>query len=95
MDKFIKISILFDFYGELLSEKQKIIVDYYYNNNFSLGEIAEKVDISRQGVYDSLKRAEDLLYEFDSKLELMEKYQINRDLLLDPIMTTSYKLLSA
>ncbi|MPW26057.1 putative DNA-binding protein [Alkalibaculum sp. M08DMB] len=81
MEKFIEISILYDFYGELLSEKQKLIVDYYYNNNFSLGEIAEKVSISRQGVYDSLKRSEELLHEYDSKLKLMDKYQINQELI--------------
>ncbi len=81
LEKFIEMSILFDFYSELLSEKQKIVVDCYYNDNFSLGEIAEKVKISRQGVYDSLKRAEELLREYDSKLKLMEKYKVNIELL--------------
>lgn len=81
LEKFIEMSILYDFYGELLSEKQRIVVDCYYNDNFSLGEIAEKVNISRQGVYDSLKRAEELLREYDSKLKLMEKYKVNKELL--------------
>lgn len=81
LEKYIEISILYDFYGELLSEKQKKIIDYYYNDNFSLGEIADEVEISRQGVYDSLKRAEELLHEYDSKLKLIDKYQDNRELI--------------
>ncbi|MFZ7121176.1 MAG: YlxM family DNA-binding protein [Eubacteriaceae bacterium] len=77
MEKYIEICILFDFYGEFLTEKQRIILDLYYNNNYSLGEIAEKLNISRQGVYDTLKRAEEIIYEFDKKLELKEKYKTN------------------
>jgi len=81
LEKYIEISILCDFYGELLSEKQKSIIDYYYNNNFSLGEIADEIEMSRQGVYDSLKRAEELLHEYDSKLKLIDKYEDNRELI--------------
>lgn len=74
MDKYIEISLLYDFYGELLSQRQKNIIEYYYNDNFSLREIADEINISRQGVYDNLKRAEEQLYEFDEKLKLREKY---------------------
>lgn len=85
LEKYIEISILYDFYGNLLSEKQKTIVEYYYNNNFSLGEIADEIEISRQGVYDSLKRAEELLHEYDSKLKLIDKYQENRELIISAL----------
>ncbi|MFZ7132072.1 MAG: YlxM family DNA-binding protein [Eubacteriales bacterium] len=81
VDKYIEISLLYDFYRELLSQRQKSIVEYYYNDNYSLGEIAEKINISRQGVFDTLKRGEELLYEYDKKLQLKDKYQSNSKLL--------------
>lgn len=87
LEKFIEMSILYDFYGELLSKKQRTVVECYYNDNFSLGEIAEKVNISRQGVYDCLKRGEELLLEYDSKLKLVEKYKANKELLKKTIRT--------
>ena len=89
LEKYVEISLLYDFYGDLLSHKQKLIIDYYYNNNFSLGEIAEKIDISRQGVYDSLKRGEELLYDYDDKLKLLEKYTTNRDLIKNVLTNIS------
>lgn len=89
LEKYVEISLLYDFYGDLLSNKQKLIIDYYYNNNFSLGEIAEKIDISRQGVYDSLKRGEELLYDYDDKLKLLKKYTTNRDLIKNVLTNIS------
>jgi len=73
-DKIVQITLLFDFYGQLLTDKQMDIVDMYYNNNLSLGEISEQQNISRQGVYDSLKRAEKTLYEFEEKLGLLNRF---------------------
>jgi predicted DNA-binding protein YlxM (UPF0122 family) len=73
-DKIVQITLLFDFYGQLLTDKQMDIVDMYYNNNLSLGEISEQQHISRQGVYDSLKRAEKTLYEFEEKLGLLNRF---------------------
>ena len=73
-EKIIKISILFDYYGKLLNEKQALVIDYYYNQDFSLGEISEILKISRQGVYDILKRAENKLFEYENKLRLVEKF---------------------
>lgn len=73
-NKIVQIALLYDFYGQLLTEKQMDIVDMYYNNDLSLGEISEQQGISRQGVYDSLKRAEKTLYDFEEKLGLVNRF---------------------
>ncbi len=73
-DKLVQIALLFDFYGQLLTDKQIEIVDMYYNNDLSLGEISEQQAISRQGVYDTLKRAEKTLFEYEEKLGLVERH---------------------
>jgi hypothetical protein len=67
-------SLLYDFYGELLTNKQKNIVDMYYNHDLTLSEISENIDISRQGVYDALKRAENTLEGYEVKLKLVERF---------------------
>ena len=66
----VEITILLDFYGEMLTEKQRDFLSYYYNDDLSLSEIAENEGISRQGVRDAIKRAETLLYDMESKLGL-------------------------
>ena len=63
-----------DFYGELLTQKQKDSLELYYDSDYSLAEIAEDMDISRQGVRDFIKRGEKQLYEFEEKLEMVKKY---------------------
>lgn len=78
MSKDLNFSILLDFYGSILSERQFEIMDYYYNDDLSLAEIASEVGISRQGVRDALKKAENIITEIEEKLELADKfYQIN------------------
>jgi len=78
MSKDLNFSILLDFYGSILSERQFEIMDYYYNDDLSLAEIASEVGISRQGVRDALKKAESIITEIEEKLELADKfYQIN------------------
>lgn len=67
-------SILFDFYGELLTEKQKNLFDLYYNDDLSLSEIAEIAGISRQGVRDAIVRAESALREAEDKIGLAGRY---------------------
>lgn len=74
MDKTVYISLLFDFYGELLTEKQKEYVDLYFNDNLSLSEIAENDGISRQGVRDILVRAEATLTETEKKTGLVARH---------------------
>ncbi len=73
-EKNIEISYLFDFYGEILSEKQQLAVEMYYNDDLSLSEVAQQLGISRQGVRDSLKRSESALYEMEEKLGLAAKF---------------------
>ncbi|MCR1898136.1 putative DNA-binding protein [Irregularibacter muris] len=74
MIELVKISLLYDFYGELLTEKQKKVLDLYYNQDLSLGEIAEELSITRQAVYDNIKRSEKLLNHYEKKLGLVEKF---------------------
>lgn len=74
MAKNLEISLLLDFYGEMLTEKQREVVEYYYNEDLSLAEIAQHSGITRQGVRDSIKRAECQLTECEEKLGLMERF---------------------
>ena len=69
----LHMTLLFDCYGELLTEKQKTYFDLYYNQDLSLGEIAEEVGISRQGVHDFLVRSEQTLLELEQKLGCVAK----------------------
>ena len=68
MEKSIKISMLLEIYGKMLTEKQADTVDLYYNQNLSLSEIAEELNITRQGVRKNLVYAEDKLFDFEEKL---------------------------
>lgn len=69
-----EITVLLDFYGQLLTERQYEIMDYYYNSDLSLGEIAENLGISRQGVYDSIRKAKNTLAGYEKKLGLAERF---------------------
>jgi predicted DNA-binding protein YlxM (UPF0122 family) len=73
-EKNLNISLLLDFYGDILSERQKEILDFYYNDDLSLAEIAENYDISRQGVRSVLKKGETILVEMEEKLHLAERF---------------------
>ena len=73
--KDLNIALLFDFYGEMLTEKQKDVIDLYYNEDLSLAEIAEHEGISRQGVRDNIKRGEAYLLELEDKLRFARNYQ--------------------
>ena len=76
-----RINLLFDFYEPLLTEKQRTILAYYYHDDFSLGEIASEFNISRQAVYDNIRRAEQALETYERKLELLEKHEKREQLL--------------
>ena len=69
----VELTVLMDLYGEVLTEKQRQYLDFYYNNDLSLAEIAENENITRQGVRDSIKRAEAILYDMESKLHFEDR----------------------
>lgn len=88
-------NLLYDFYGSLLTDKQSEIFEMHYLNDFSLGEISQILNISRQGVYDTLKRAEATLQFFEDKLGLVKKYKELRDKIEEIIeFTKKIKLLT-
>ncbi len=83
LEKTIKIGLLFDYYGKLLTERQQEIISLYYFQDFSLGEIAERLEISRQGVYDHLQRGEKLLQNYEKDLKLVAKLNTFRNKLTE------------
>lgn len=79
MAKNLEISVLLDFYGDMLTEKQKEVVELYYNADLSLAEIASHEQITRQGVRDSIKRAEMQLLDFEARLGLAKRFRKIQD----------------
>ena len=75
MAKNLDITILLDFYGDMLTPKQREFLDYYYNEDLSLAEIAANVGITRQGVRDAIKRAECQLIEMEERLGLVKRFK--------------------
>lgn len=75
IEKMVEIGLLFEQYKELLTDKQREIVSLYYEEDYSLGEISENLNVSRQGVYDTLKRSEKILRDYEEKLGLVSKIQ--------------------
>ena len=75
LDEIVTLSILYDFYGELLSDHKKQIFEDYVLNDLSLSEIAAEQGISRQGVYDIVKRCTQELKEYETKLSLASRFQ--------------------
>ena len=80
MDDVLKSTLLYDFYGELLTEKQKNVFECYHLNDFSLTEIAQELNISRQAVRDLLKRTETILEGYEGKLKLVEKFEMQKSM---------------
>lgn len=78
MPKNLEISILLDYYGQMLTEKQREVAQLYYNEDLSLAEIAQFANITRQGVRDSIKRAEGTLLEMEERLGLARKFRVYR-----------------
>lgn len=81
LEKTNRINLLFDFYESLLTEKQQTFLKYYFLDDFSLGEIASEFQISRQAVYEHIKRAEEMLEVYEDKLGLVRKDEERSELL--------------
>ena len=91
MDKKIEISMLWQIYGALLTEKQKEYIDYYYNEDLSLAEIAQNDGITRQGVRDIIKKGEKKLFEYEEKLLFMKK-TMNQEKQIENILAQLNKM---
>ncbi|WP_066068783.1 putative DNA-binding protein [Neobacillus soli] len=81
LEKTTRMNYLYDFYYSLLTPKQQSYMSLYYLDDYSLGEIAEEYDVSRQAVYDNIKRTEAMLEEYEEKLLLFQKFQERSKLL--------------
>ena len=77
LDKFVEIANLFEIYSSLLSEKQKEYLEDHFENDLSLSEIAKNNNVSRQAIYDNIKRGVALLYDYEDKLKF---YQIRKNI---------------
>jgi hypothetical protein len=80
----MRVNFLFDFYHDLLTEKQQKYMRLYYLEDFSLSEISEVFSVSRQAVYDNIKRTESMLETYEGKLRLYEKFR-KRTLIIEEI----------
>ena len=74
MPKDLYVSALLDVYGSFLNEKQRVLAEFYYNEDLSLGEISENEGITRQGVNDAVKRATAKLYELENQCGYCKKF---------------------
>ncbi len=79
IEKKVEVSVLYDYYQELLTKTQRNIIELYFNYDLSLSEIAEEIGISRQAVYDHIKRTEKLLFDYEEKLQMVKNDQSRRD----------------
>ena len=96
IEKMVEIGLLFEQYKELLTDKQREIVSLYYEEDYSLGEISENLNVSRQGIYDTLKRSEKILKEYENKLHLVWKNSRTRKItknIIDKIVDIKQNLL--
>ena len=91
MDKKVTISMLWQIYGNLLTEKQNEYINYYYNQDLSLSEIAENDNITRQAVRDIIKKGERKLFEYEEKLLFMKK-TINQEQKISQILFNLTKI---
>jgi len=79
MDELYMISLLLDYYGQMVTKRQFEILDLHYNNDYSFGEISEELNISRQGVYDNIKRGKAALFELEQKLGLIGRFNRQKE----------------
>ena len=78
MNKILEITLLYDFYGELLTQRQKTVMEMYHLNDYSLQEVGEELGITRQSVHNMLKRTEAILADYEAKLGLVNRFVIQK-----------------
>lgn len=81
LEKMTRVNYLFDFYQSLLTEKQRDYMRLYYLEDHSLGEISETYDVSRQAIYDNIKRTVEMLEEYEAKLGLYDKFNRRNEII--------------
>lgn len=91
MEKKVEVSILWEIYGKLLTEKQCEFIEDYYNNDLSLSEIAENNEITRQAVRDILKKGEKKLFEYEEKLGIMKR-TLNQEKKMEKVLSELTKI---
>ena len=91
MEKNVKVSILCELYGKLLTEKQYEFLNDYYNNDLSLSEIAENNKITRQAVRDNIKKGEKKLFEYEEKLLFMKR-MLNQEKKIEKVLSELTKI---
>ena len=93
LEKLTHIALLFDFYGALLTEKQRLAISLFYNEDCTLNEIAEEFATSRQAVFDLIRRSEAILEKYEKQLNVAVKYQ-KRQELLDKLEAQARRMLT-
>lgn len=81
IEKTNRMNALFEFYSTLLTEKQMNYIELYYADDYSLAEIADEYDVSRQAVYDNIKRTEKILENYEKKLHLYSNYIVRKEII--------------
>ena len=94
MEKIVERSLLYDFYGELLTDHQKMIYEDAVFEDMSLGEIAQEYGISRQGVHDLIRRCDNSLLEYENKLHLIQRFLTVKDRIKEMDLLTENEELS-
>ncbi len=94
MDKMVRTGLLYDFYGGLLTEKQRRVMELYYLENWSLAEIADDGEVSKQAVYDLLQRTERIIEDFEQKLGLLKRF-LNQQMVLEDISAKLQRVLAS
>ena len=89
LEKVNRMNELYDAYQELLTTKQKVYFELYYQDDLSLSEIAEQFEVSRNAVFDNIKRTEKLLEDYEDKLQLLDKREAREKIIDQIILYTS------
>lgn len=92
LEKTMRLNYLLDFYHALLTPKQREYMELYYFEDYSLVEIANQANVSRQAVYDNIKRTEVILETYEDKIHLYEKFQVRKSLLEELESTISKEI---